>query len=532
MSTRNLKHFINSRSGQTVIVLLLNFIICLPNLFIALRVRYWLEAVLIYIFSFLLVLSFQILGRAKRVFLILSPLLILGYAELICLFVVKSRVTFEIFYVTFNASKEEIFSFISTVDIYVFAFGIGIIIYFLLINFLNQDFKIIKCTSRRLKIFYIVTITTYTLFPLYKKTFASENIIIGNVIYTKTFPFYFFKQFRLFYNRGERDFEICEENKHIISDSLNRKIILILGESSRIQNWSIFDYKRETNPLLKVRHDILTFPKVYSRENVTFKVYKDIFLKETDSCNISFMHKYKAQGYSCIWINNQPELPSNLVDIYKVCDTIINTYIQEVANYDEYIIPTLLRLIKNKEKQLFVVSSQGSHFRYSDKYPPYFNKFKPSTLDITAYRIGEDNREELLNSYDNSILYTDYFLNTMIDSLKKINGDIFMLYISDHGENLIDDSLKLRFHGTKYYTKYEHRIPMIVWYSEEFKFNNNSFVDSLELLHSNIFCSSDIPNLMLNLQGNNLGKYSLINIFRETMDSAKMNSDSSYLYFK
>ena len=79
------------------------------------------------------------------------------------------------------------------------------------------------------------------------------------------------------------------------------------------------------------------------------------------------------------------------------------------------------------------------------------------------------NKQELINAYDNSILYTDYFLHELIQELEQTQSDAVLLYSPDHGEDLLDDSRKKFLHASPNPTYYQLHIPMLLWFSEPFK---------------------------------------------------------------
>ena len=75
----------------------------------------------------------------------------------------------------------------------------------------------------------------------------------------------------------------------------------------------------------------------------------------------------------------------------------------------------------------------------------------------------------MINAYDNAILYTDYFLNELISYVDSLDRPAVMLYMSDHGESFWDDERKLSMHGSYQISEYEYHVPLIIWYSEEYK---------------------------------------------------------------
>jgi glucan phosphoethanolaminetransferase (alkaline phosphatase superfamily) len=119
-------------------------------------------------------------------------------------------------------------------------------------------------------------------------------------------------------------------------------------------------------------------------------------------------------------------------------------------------------------KKLIVIHSMGSHWNYSHRYPKQFDQWQPSLFGVDKPVYTDTKiKPQLNNSYDSSILYTDWFLTQLIDRLKASQQRTSMLYVADHGQTLYDKSCKLAFHGHN--TQYEFHVPAFVWYSDRYQ---------------------------------------------------------------
>jgi glucan phosphoethanolaminetransferase (alkaline phosphatase superfamily) len=117
---------------------------------------------------------------------------------------------------------------------------------------------------------------------------------------------------------------------------------------------------------------------------------------------------------------------------------------------------------------LIVLHTLGNHWNYSHRYPKEFDKWRPSLLGIAnPAHTDLKLKPQLNNSYDNSILYTDWFLAQVIATLKSSPRLTSMIYVSDHGQSLYDGSCTLAFHGHN--TQYDFHVPAFVWYSDRYK---------------------------------------------------------------
>ena len=85
-----------------------------------------------------------------------------------------------------------------------------------------------------------------------------------------------------------------------------------------------------------------------------------------------------------------------------------------------------------------------------------------------ASAVNRENRDVVCNAYDNSVLYTDYFLHSLIGILKNSGADATMIYSPDHGEDLLDDSRKRFLHASPIPTYYQIHIPFLMWFSENY----------------------------------------------------------------
>jgi glucan phosphoethanolaminetransferase (alkaline phosphatase superfamily) len=126
-------------------------------------------------------------------------------------------------------------------------------------------------------------------------------------------------------------------------------------------------------------------------------------------------------------------------------------------------------LAKNDNKALIIIHTLGSHFRYNYRYPPKFEVFKPSLKGTFDYdMISAKNKALFVNTYDNSILYTDYFLSETIRKIDSLQSVSVLVYVADHGENLFDTKQNIVFHGGSDYTKYDFHVPFFVWTSDRY----------------------------------------------------------------
>jgi glucan phosphoethanolaminetransferase (alkaline phosphatase superfamily) len=293
------------------------------------------------------------------------------------------------------------------------------------------------------------------------------------------------------YKTTIKDFKFKARKK----DSLNQQeiYVLVIGETARKANFSLLGYQRNTNPLLGKKDNIIAFNNVKSAANLTSISLPFLVTRATPN-NINprynepaVINAFKEAGFKTYWITNQATGLDNVFAFYsRLADYYKNIAISiDVAKYDKDLIPELEIVLNDKTttKKFIIIHTIGSHFRYNFRYPDSFEKFKPS-LDKSLSLAGNSVKlkTEMINSYDNSILYTDYILSEFTKQLEKLNAISYMYYVSDHGENLYDDERELLTHGYSNPTKYVMNIPIITWNSDLYK---NQYPEKVKQLYKN-----------------------------------------------
>ena len=251
----------------------------------------------------------------------------------------------------------------------------------------------------------------------------------------------------------------------------NREIyVLVIGETSRACNWQVMGYSRPTNPRLSVRNDLILFPRALSQSNTTYKSVP-LMLTHTIPADFdsivyrkSLITAFKEAGYYTSFFSGQSRNHALLQYFSEEADTIF--YNSKPGQYDMSIVRHLDSQLSDSlhPKQLIVLHTYGSHFNYKDRYPESFSKFKPDK----SSQANKYDRIDLVNAYDNSILYTDAVLSEIIEMIDRTDAPATMIYTSDHGEDIFDDSRNRILHSSPVPTYYQLHVPLIVWQSPEY----------------------------------------------------------------
>ncbi len=259
-------------------------------------------------------------------------------------------------------------------------------------------------------------------------------------------------------------------------------VVMVIGESSRYDRWSINGYTRETTPLLEKETNLVSLSNVVTAVSATRLSVPILVSRKPARQSLqagfaekSFLSAFREAGFKTWWLSNQMS--------FGQFDTPVSVFAQEAdvtqflnlgglsdkSSYDNILLDPLRSAIADpSSKKLIVLHTLGSHWNYSHRHPKDYDKWKPSLfgIDNPAYT-DPAIKQQMNNSYDNSILYMDWFLSQVIASLKASGQMTALMYVSDHGQTLYDGTCNLAFHGHN--TQYEFHVPALVWYSDLYR---------------------------------------------------------------
>ena len=256
-------------------------------------------------------------------------------------------------------------------------------------------------------------------------------------------------------------------------------MVIVAGETGRAQNWSLGGYARETNLELKTR-DIVYYPNATSCGTATATslpcmfspLTKDAYSYEGGLSNENLLDVLTHAGFDVEWWDNNTG-DKNIADRLAVRPHTMVAEDGAEFCFPECIDGVFLKKLQDKadtitKDTVIVLHQIGSHGpSYWLRYPADRELFTPAckTPELT-----QCSTEEIVNAYDNTIAYTDWFLAQVIDLLDASDRVIpAMYYVSDHGESLGEAGLYL--HGTPYFMapEYQTQVPMVIWMSGRFR---------------------------------------------------------------
>ncbi len=256
-----------------------------------------------------------------------------------------------------------------------------------------------------------------------------------------------------------------------------RLFVLVVGETVRAGNWGLNGYARQTTPELAAR-GVINFPQVSACGTSTevslpcmFSVQgREHYDRDAIRGSQSLLDVAARAGVGVLWRDNQSGCKGVCARVPS--QTMGAKDAPNLCNGDRCFDEVLLTGLADKLKAmpgdaLIVLHMLGNHGpTYFDRYPPAFERWTP--VCRTA-ELGRCTQPEVVNAYDNAILYTDAVLGQLIDLLRQQTGhDAAMLYVSDHGESLGEYGLFL--HGAPYSIapKQQLDVPMVLWLSPQF----------------------------------------------------------------
>lgn len=255
--------------------------------------------------------------------------------------------------------------------------------------------------------------------------------------------------------------------------------VLVIGETGRPDRWSLNGYRRDTTPRLRqiegvhFLRDLIT-PVTTTAYAVPVLVSR---IPGTATSQLfdepSILSAFKEAGFRTYWISMQPSFGKTESLISQLAYEADETRFLSASNNaeigvtppDTVAVEQLATLLQRPEpRQFFVIHTMGSHDAYHKRYPREFDVFQPSLSTLVRPDHHDPRlKTEVNNAYDNSVLFTDTVLASVIERLQQRGSLAGIFYAADHGENLFDDTCPESGHGGRH--QWEYPVPALVWTS-------------------------------------------------------------------
>lgn len=252
-------------------------------------------------------------------------------------------------------------------------------------------------------------------------------------------------------------------------------MVFVVGETVRADHVGLNGYQRDTMPLLASQTDIYSFKDAascgtstaYSVPCMFSYANREDYDPDTADYNENVLDTLSKQGVNVIWRDNNSSSKGVADRVtfedYKTAEKNPDCDIEcrDIGMLDGF--DKLVKSAAKPQDTLILLHQMGNHGpAYYQRYPKQFEYYKPVCM---TNELSKCDDQSVINGYDNAIRYTDYFLNSIIDTLKPYQQDyqVVMVYISDHGESLGENNIYL--HGMPYNIAPEaqKKVPVIVW---------------------------------------------------------------------
>ncbi|MEG0531323.1 MAG: phosphoethanolamine transferase CptA, partial [Citrobacter sp.] len=264
-----------------------------------------------------------------------------------------------------------------------------------------------------------------------------------------------------------------------------RTLVLVIGESTQRGRMSLYGYPRKTTPELDALHksdpNLTVFNNVVTSRPYTIEILQqaltfaneknpDLYLTQP-----SLMNMMKQAGYKTFWITNQQTMTARntmLTVFSKQTDKqfyMNQQRTQSAREYDSNVLAPFKEVLADPApKKFIIVHLLGTHIKYKFRYPDGQGKFDNNIDHVPA---GLSNDElEAYNDYDSANVYNDHIIASLINDYKATDPNGFLLYFSDHGEEVYDTPPhKTQGRNEDNPTRHMYTVPFLLWTSEKWQ---------------------------------------------------------------
>lgn len=313
-------------------------------------------------------------------------------------------------------------------------------------------------------------------------------------------------------NTAPREFHILDSKPILTSNQGKKRVtVLVLGETARAKNFSLNGYEKPTNKHT-ANTGVVSFSNVASCGTATAvsvpcmfsRLDKQNYDKHVADSQQNVLDLIQLAGTKVTWLDNNNggcKGVCNRVESIVIDENSANPLCDGEYCLDEILLEYLDKqlVMQSDKNSLIVLHMMGSHGpTYYRRYPAEQRAFAP---DCQRSDIQHCTSEELINTYDNTILYTDFVLAQITKRLQAMSDDsdidTSMLYISDHGESLGENGIYL--HGLPYAFAPEEQthVPMLFWQNKDSTLVNT---DCLQAMSSQQTSHDSFFDIMLGIQ--------------------------------
>jgi heptose-I-phosphate ethanolaminephosphotransferase len=296
-----------------------------------------------------------------------------------------------------------------------------------------------------------------------------------------------YKQYNEFMEKIASEKDVVNLNKDYNDfykkDTASKTIVLVISESLSKGHMSLYGYGRRTTPFLDHSTGVIKFNDCVTPATLTSDAVPYLFYNDYNSKEINLIPLLNKLGYETSWISNQAgwgRRDGAIVLLSQLCGTTVFNHALSAddesnwsLHYDEEILDDFEKILSNnsRKSKFIVLHFMGCHFDYEKRYPTNRNYFtnKPDL----KLAVNSDKAINIINSYDNAVLYHDSVINCVLKSVTKYSNEkhenTALIFLSDHGEELYENRDYI---GHAYPpSKIMSEVPYFMYLSDDFKKN-------------------------------------------------------------
>ena len=279
-----------------------------------------------------------------------------------------------------------------------------------------------------------------------------------------------------------------------------KTFVVIIGESQSRSHMQLYGYGRETNPKLNaIKDQLFIFSDVISPATTTVEVMKHMLTLANQQHPEYFLQKrsvvnlFNEAGYDTVWIGNQG-FKGNKYNISHgvIAKECARAY--EIAyKHDQTVVDALemtLRIRGNRDRIVFI-HLRGSHTKYTERYTEDFAYFDQSIIPLPYGSSLSGDKKQIIDEYDNSVRFNDHIIASIIDIVKRQNDYSWVLYFSDHGEELFEFR-DMFGHQAGNFSRYMCEIPFILWVSDKYRAANRDIFANMNYYLTRPYSTEDV----------------------------------------
>lgn len=336
-----------------------------------------------------------------------------------------------------------------------------------------------------------------------------SNLIVFNLPYLLVkVPLLYVQEMKKFETYGKENFYGNFTNvKHENLGNEKELFVILIGESTNRFHFQLYNnYYRNTTPRLKeIKDELIVLNNVISPHTYTIgSLSKALTLGNYEDpekkYNGSIIQLFNQAKFSTYWISNQRPVGMMDTHVTKIGtgaykSIFLNTkHTNDNTLLDAELINSFKDIIEGEgDRKVVFFHMLGTHMDYKKRYPKEFEYFQDKPQ--TNYK--KKRAFQTINAYDNAVMYNDFLIRNVIELVRKENVNSYVLFFSDHGQEVFDD---MDFFGhtiDEEITKNMYEIPMFLWTSDNYKMNKmlNLDVNKKYMIDDLIHSIADISNI-------------------------------------